>query len=38
VGLCLFEINPKYTPLEGRLMWTVYKRREGDSRVEFIGE
>ncbi len=39
-GLCLHghDINPETTPLEGALMWTVYKRKAGDSRLKFIGE
>jgi aminomethyltransferase len=39
-GLCLHghDINPETTPLEGALMWTVYKRKAGDTRLKFIGE
>lgn len=39
-GLCLHghDINPETTPLQGNLMWTVFKRKPTDARVKFIGE
>lgn len=39
-GLCLHghDINADITPLEGALMWTVFKRKPTDTRVKFIGE
>jgi aminomethyltransferase len=39
-GLCLHghDISPTITPLEATLMWTVYKRKSGDQRLNFIGE
>jgi aminomethyltransferase len=39
-GLCLHghDINPETTPLEGALMWTVFKRKAADTRVKYIGE
>ena len=39
-GLCLHghDISQSTTPLEAALMWTVYKRKAGDSRLPFIGE
>lgn len=39
-GLCLYgyEISTKLSPFEASLMWAVYKRKQNDERVKFIGE
>jgi aminomethyltransferase len=39
-GLCLHghEITEKISPFESGLMWTVYKRQDGDDRARFMGE